>query len=97
LTSGNTAAITTDSANLQNDENNIAYQVANNGVQQSQLTLAASYASNRTSSLNTMISNSSSANLVNTMVQLNAAQTAYQAALESGTKIMQLSILNYLS
>ena len=82
---------------MQKDENNIAYQVANNGVQQSQLTLAASYASNRTSSLNTMISNSSSANLVDTMVQLNSAQTAYQAALESGGKIMQLSILNYLS
>jgi flagellin-like hook-associated protein FlgL len=43
-----------------------------------------------------MITNASSANLVNTMVQLNQAQTAYQAALESGSKIMSLSLLNYL-
>jgi flagellin-like hook-associated protein FlgL len=44
-----------------------------------------------------MISNSSSADLMNTMVQLSQAQTAYQAALQSGVKIMNLSILNYIS
>jgi hypothetical protein len=43
-----------------------------------------------------MISNSSSANLVQVMMQLNQTQNAYQAALQSGVKIMQLSILNYL-
>jgi flagellar hook-associated protein 3 FlgL len=97
LTSGNTAAIAgADSANLQKDENNIAYQVANNGVVQNQLTAAATFATNRSQTLSTDISNQSSADLVRTMVQLNQAQTAYQAALQSGAKIMQLSILNYL-
>jgi flagellar hook-associated protein 3 FlgL len=97
LTSGNTTAITnTDSANLQKDENNIAYQVANNGVIQNQLTTAASFASSNSTSLSQMISNSSSADLMNTMVQLNQAQTSYQAALQSGAKIMQLSLLNYI-
>ena len=97
LTSGNTTAITnTDSANLQNDENNITYQVANNGVVQNQLTAAATFATNRSQTLSTDISNQSSADLVNTMVQLNQAQTAYQAALQSGAQIMQLSLLNYI-
>ena len=97
LQSGNTTAISgTDSSNLQNDENNIAYQVANNGVLQNQLTTASTAASNRSQSLDNMISNASSADLMQTMVQLNSAQTAYQAALESGSKIMQLSILNYI-
>lgn len=97
LQAGNTTAISgTDNTNLQSDENNIAYQVANNGVVQNQLTAAATFATNRTQSLDTMISNTSSADLVQTMVQLNSAQTAYQAALESGAKIMQLSILNYI-
>jgi flagellar hook-associated protein 3 FlgL len=97
LQSGNTTAITaTDSANLQKDENNIAYQVANNGVQLNQLSAAATFATSNTQSLNQMISNSSSADLVNTMVQLNQAQTAYQAALQSGSKIMSLSLLNYM-
>ena len=97
LQAGDTTAISgTDNGNLQKDENNIAYQVANNGVQQNQLSAAASLATSSSQSLNTMVSNASSANLVNTMVQLNQAQTAYQAALESGSKIMQLSLLNYI-
>jgi flagellin-like hook-associated protein FlgL len=70
--------------------------VANNGVAQAQLTTAASAATSNAQNLGTMVTNASSANLVNTMVELNSAQTAYQAALESGSKIMQLSILNYL-
>ena len=98
LRSANTTAITgTDSANLQKDENNIAYQVAHNGVQQNQLTAAATAATNQSQSLDTMISNASSADLMQTMVQLNQAQTAYQAALQSGAKIMQMSLLNYIS
>jgi flagellar hook-associated protein 3 FlgL len=97
LQAGDTTAISgTDSGNLQKDENNIAYQVANNGVQQNQLSAAATLATNGAQTLNTMITNASGADLVNTMVQLNQAQTAYQAALESGSKIMQLSLLNYL-
>jgi flagellar hook-associated protein 3 FlgL len=97
LKSGDQAAITsTDSVNLQKDENNIAYQVANNGVLQNQLTAAATFATNRAQALDKMISNSSSADIMQTMVQLSQAQTSYQAALQSGAKIMQLSILNYL-
>ena len=64
---------------------------------QSRLNLAATITSNSSQSLDKMISDASSADVVQTMVQLNQAQTAYQAALQSGAKIMQLSILNYLS
>jgi flagellar hook-associated protein 3 FlgL len=97
LQSGDTTAIgSTDSANIQKDENNVAYQVAHNGVVQNQLTAASTAATSNSQSLDTAISNASGANLVETMVELNSAQTAYQAALESGTKIMQMSILNYI-
>lgn len=97
LSSGNTAAITgTDSANLQKDENNLLYQISNNGAVQTHLNVASTFAASQSSSLDQMITNSSSADLVQTMVQLNQAQTAYQAALQSGTKLMQLSILNYI-
>lgn len=97
LTAGNTTGIaSSDSANLQKDENNIAYQVANNGVVQNQLTAASNFATSSSQNLSQMISNSSSADLMNTMVQLSQTQTAYQAALQSGVKIMNLSILNYI-
>ena len=97
LTSGNTTAISgTDGKNLQNDEDNMTYQVANNGNVQTRLNTAASLASSQSTSLNTSITNASGADLVNTLSELNQTQTAYQAALESSATIMQLSILNYL-
>jgi len=97
LRASDQASITsTDAGNLRKDENNIAYQVANNGVVQSQLNTAASFATNRVQSLDKMITNESSADIMQTMVRLNTAQTAYQAALQSGAKLMQMSILNYL-
>ena len=43
-----------------------------------------------------MISRAADADLVQTLVQLNQAQNSYQAALQSGSKIMQLSLLNYI-
>ena len=96
LLAGNTSAITgTDTANLQNDENNLTYQVAYNGNVQTRLNTASSFATSQSNSLTGLISNASSADLATTMTQLNQAQTAYQAALESSASIMQLSILNY--
>ena len=97
LAAGNTTAIAgADSGNLQKDGDNLIYQVSNNGATQTRLETASTGVTNRTQALNTAISNTSSVNLVQTMVQLNQAQNAYQAALQSGAKIMQLSILNYI-
>jgi flagellar hook-associated protein 3 FlgL len=97
LLAGNKTAITaTDSPNLKKDENNIAFQIASNGVAQNRLTTAAAFISDSSQSLDKNISNQSSADMVQTMVQLNQAQNGYQAALQSSAKIMQLSILNYI-
>ncbi len=98
LLAGNKAAITsTDSVNLKKDENNIAWQVASNGIAQSRLTTAAAFISDHTQALNEAITDKSGADIVETMVRLNEAQTGYQAALQSSVKIMNLSILNYIS
>jgi flagellar hook-associated protein 3 FlgL len=97
LLAGNTSAISsTDTANLQNDENNLTYQIAYNGNVQTQLNTAAAFATSQSTSLTGLISNASSADLATTMTQLTQAQTAYQAALQSSASIMQLSILNFL-
>lgn len=86
----------TDIPALQKDENNIVYQVSANGSLQSRLQAASSSASDNVTALDKMISNASDIDLVSTMVQLNQAQNSYQAALQSGAKIMQLSLLNYI-
>ena len=97
LLASDKAGITaTDTSAIQKDENNILYQVSVNGSLQSQLEDAAATAADSTNALNTMISNASSADLVQTMVQLSQAQNSYQAALQSGAKIMQMSLLNYI-
>jgi len=97
LLAGNQAAITSnDVPALQKDENNLLYQISNNGVVQSRLNSAATFASDTSSSLDQMISKASNADIVQTMVQLNEAQNAYQSALQSGAKIMQISLLNYI-
>ncbi len=74
----------------------MTYQVANNGNVQARLTTTASLATSQSNALATDISNSSSADLVQTLTELNQTQTAYQAALASSAGMMQLSILNYL-
>ena len=91
------ASITsTDVPGLKIDENHILSQVSNNGTLQSRLESAAIFAGNNTTALTQMISKASDAEMVSTVVQLNQAQTSYQAALQSGAKIMQISLLNYI-
>ncbi len=96
LRAGNKTAVTADSLNLKKDENNVAYQVANNGVAQNRLIAAAAYLADNSAALDKSISNKSGADLADTVVQLTHAQTGYQAALSSSVKVMQLSILNYI-
>jgi flagellar hook-associated protein 3 FlgL len=98
LLSGNTSAITgTDTTNLQNDEDNMTYQVANNGNVQTRLNTAASFATSQSTSLNQAVSTASSADVVQAMVQLNQTQTTYEAALEGTTKVMQISLVDFLA
>jgi flagellar hook-associated protein 3 FlgL len=97
LSSGNASAVTTtDVPNLSNDENNIAYQVGSNGVVQSELTNTNAVATQQGTSLTTQMSNLTNANLATTLTQLQQTETAYQAALESGVQVMQISLLNYI-
>ena len=97
LTSGNTAAIaSTDSPNLTQDENNLVSGVAGNGVLQSTLESAGAAATQLANNLTTQTSNLTSADLATTLTELDQTQTAYQAAMQTGVMIMNLSILDYI-
>ena len=97
LSSGNTTAISsTDSANLTTDENHLVSGIAGNGVLQSALETATNISTQLTSNLTTQTSNLTSADLATTLTKLDQTQTAYQAAMQSGVLIMNLSILNYI-
>lgn len=99
LLAGNTNAISTvDQPALTNDENNIIYQIGNNGAAQSRLQVAASSVSDQQNALSTSLSNVAGADLAQTLTQLTQAQNAYQIALQSSSTILQLrtSLLSYL-
>jgi flagellar hook-associated protein 3 FlgL len=98
LLAGNKTAVSgTDTQNLQNDENNMTYQVAYNGNVQTRLNAASSLASSQSSSLNQSISNASSADAVQVMMQLSQTQTAYEAALETSSRVLQVSLVDFLT
>jgi flagellar hook-associated protein 3 FlgL len=97
LISGNTSDITTNvSPALAKDEDNVVSQVSANGVLQSTLQAAGASATQTTSNITGQMSNDTNANLAQTLTLLDQTQTSYQAALQSGTMIMNLSLMEYL-
>ncbi len=97
LLSGDRTAIkNADHANLAIDSENMVFQMGTNGATQSRLEAAEAIASNRSDSIAGLISTEADADLAQTLVQLNQTQTAYQAALQSGSNIMRLSLLDYI-
>jgi flagellar hook-associated protein 3 FlgL len=98
LSSGNTSAVTgTDAQNLQHDENNVTYQVAYNGNVQTRLQTAASVANSQSTSLDQSITNASGANIVQTTLEMNQIQDSYTAALEATSRVLQISMVDFLT
>jgi flagellar hook-associated protein 3 FlgL len=100
LQAGDTASITkTDSHALTTDLDNITSQVSAAGLVQSQLTDADTVAASRAQAVEQMVSSDSDVDLTQTLTQLSATQTAYQAALQSGASLLKsnLSLMNYIS
>jgi flagellar hook-associated protein 3 FlgL len=99
LASGNTSAIAqTDQPGLTKDEDNLIYQISNNGVIQSRLDSAATTASNLQSSLQQSLSKVAGVDMTQAITNLSQAQSTYQAALQSSSVLLQLqqSVLQYL-
>jgi flagellar hook-associated protein 3 FlgL len=100
LQAGTPAAVqaieNTDAPNLVNDENNIINQISANGAVQSRLQAAGNLATQQGQAVTGQISQQTDADLAQTLTEFSQAQTAYQAALQSGSSIFNLSLLNYL-
>jgi len=78
------------------DEENLVEHVSENGVIQSRLEVSASLGSQQGDNLEVLISHEADADLAQTLVRLNQTQNAYQAALQSGAKLLNLSLLDYI-
>lgn len=97
LRAGNVAAIqATVFPALQRAEQNVIGQVASVSALTAHMDTAAQLAATREASLEKLISAQADADLAEVITRLNQAQTAYQAALLSGTRLLNLSVLDYL-
>ncbi len=97
LQAGDAASVNrTDLPALQHDEDNILFHIARNGAVSARLEATDNLAASRLGSTETLISGETDADLAQTLVQLSATQNAYQAALQTGGKILNQSLLDYL-
>jgi flagellar hook-associated protein 3 FlgL len=96
LNSGNTTSVSGTQQGLTDGENVIVSAIASNGAVQGQIQAAQTRQGADTTNLQSDLSSDIDADLPTTITQLDQAQTAYQAALQSAVSTMQLSILNYI-
>lgn len=97
LLAGDVASIhTTTRDQLKADEENLLFHMADNGALQARLESSLSSAKDEKLALESEISNRADADLPETIVRLNQQQTTYQAALQSASSVMDLSLLTYL-
>lgn len=97
LAAGDTQSIATlDRPAITRDEDHVLYQMADSGALQARLSTAGATARNRSTQILQAVSNETSADLAQTLVELSATQTAYRAALQSGANLLGVSLMDYL-
>lgn len=96
LNADDTTAISGAQTDLVAGEDLLITAMAEMGGMQSRIEAAKSQHSQHIAEVESLISDESSVDLPTTIVKLTQTQTAYQAALASTTKIMNLSLLDYI-
>jgi flagellar hook-associated protein 3 FlgL len=97
LTSGDAAAVADgDRVQLGKDEENLIFHVGTIGAVQARLDTTAALNTQRSQSVEGLVSKEVDADLAQTLVRLSETQNAYQAALQSGGTILNRSLLDYL-
>ena len=82
--------------NLIANEDQMVSAIAEQGGIQTRIEAAQSQQQARSTTLTSLVSDEVNADLPTTLVKLSQATTAYQAALQSGSSIMKLSLLDYI-
>jgi flagellar hook-associated protein 3 FlgL len=90
------AAIGASQSDLQTSEDLLVSALADNGAVQLRIEVQQTQQQSRGDNLVSLVSSETAADLPNSIVRLNQAQTAYQAALQSAANIMRISLLDYI-
>jgi flagellar hook-associated protein 3 FlgL len=97
LQNGDSSGVATAQTELSASNDAIISATAENSAIQSAIQSQQTESTALQQNLGTLISSDSSADVASTDAKLTEAQTSYQAVLESSARIMQTSLLNYLT
>jgi hypothetical protein len=98
LNSGNASAVVgTDLTALNNGLNLLLQYVGSTAASMSAVETASTNLQQQTTSQDNQLNSLTQTNLPDAEIQLQQIQNQYQASLEAGSRIMSLSILNYIS
>lgn len=96
LKTGDTAAVSAVQTPLVASEDLLVSALAEHGAIEMRIEVNQAQQKDRALDLENLVSSEVDADLTTTVVKLNQAQTAYQAALQSAANIMRLSLLDYI-
>jgi len=96
LTNQDPTAVQAAASTLHGSEDDLLVAISGVGAVQTRLEADATANSTRFNDLEKLISQDSDADLAQTLTKYQQTQMAYQAALQSGAQVMQLSLLDYL-
>jgi flagellar hook-associated protein 3 FlgL len=96
LQTGDTAGISTAQTGLLATEDVFVSSLAGQGAVQTRIEVSQDQQKARVQNVEQLISAETSTDMTTAVVKLNQAQTAYQAALQSASSIMQKSLLDYI-
>jgi flagellar hook-associated protein 3 FlgL len=96
LNTGTNAAVSSVQAPLEASENLFVNALSEHGAIELRIQVNQKQQQARTEDIEKLVSNEADADLATTVVKLSQTSTAYEAALSSATKILQMSLLDYL-
>lgn len=97
LAAADSNAVTTTRTALESSENVLVNGLSEQGAVQLRIEINQQQQATRNDDLDNLISSEVDADLADTVVRLSQTSTAYEAALSSATKILKMSLLDYLS
>jgi flagellar hook-associated protein 3 FlgL len=96
LNTTSSTAVAAIQPNLEASENLLVNSLSEQGAVQLRIEVVKSQQETRAGNLEKLISDEADADMATTAVKLSQTSTAYEAALSSATKILQMSLLDYL-
>ncbi len=96
LNSGDSATVSATQPNLETSENLLVNSLSEHGAIELRIEVNRKQQEARAQNIETLVSQEADADLATTVVRLSQTSTAYEAALSSATKILKMSLLDYI-